>query len=176
MFEMAETVEALSDAFLEHYIQIGKPLSIPTQSMDQLMFGYFCVNDLDKTISCKLDTRDQKAEIDFSYAEHVVVQNRFEMDSRVIVTMNRRDTMYDSLMDDFEGEGVVFPDEHWKGSFTNHPLPGPPTKKAKTETASTNSGGTSAPSPVKSGGTDNAILSTALRRRLAKKAVPLQDS
>ena len=110
-------MEALSDALLEHYIQIGKPLSIPTQSMDQIMFGYCRVNGLGKTISCKLDTRDQKAEIDYSYAEKVVVQNRFEMDSRVIVTMNRRDTMYDSLMDDFEGEGVTFPDEHWKGGL-----------------------------------------------------------
>ena len=66
---MAETVEALSDAFLEHYTHIGKPLSIPTQSMDQIMFGYFCVNDLCQTISCKFDIRGQKAEIDFSYAE-----------------------------------------------------------------------------------------------------------
>ena len=82
------------------------------------MFGYFRVNDLDKTISCKLDTRDQKAEIDFSYAENVVVQNRFEMDSRVIVTMNRRGTMYDSLMDDFEGEGATFPGEHWERGAT----------------------------------------------------------
>ena len=127
---MAETVEALIDAFLEHYTQIGKPLSIPTQSMDQIMFGYFRVNDLDKTISCKLDTRDQKADIDFSYAENVVVQNRFEMDSRVIVTMNRRDTMYDSIMDDFEGAGVHFPDEHWEGSYTDRALPEPPAKKA----------------------------------------------
>ena len=117
MFEMAETVEALSDAFLEHYTQIGKPLSIPTQSMDQIMFGYFRVNDLGNTISCKLDTRDQKAEIDFSYAEKVVVQNRFKMDSRAIVTMNRRDTIYDSLMDDFEGEGVTFPDGHRHGGL-----------------------------------------------------------
>ena len=54
------------------------------------------------------------------------------MDSRVIVTMNRRDTIYDSLMDDFEGEGVKFPDEHWKGSYTDRALPASPAKKANT--------------------------------------------
>ena len=170
---MAETVEALSDAFLEHYTQIGKPLSIPTQSMDQIMCGYFRVNDLDKTISCKLDTRDQKAEIDFSYAENVVVQNRFEMDSRVIVTMNRRDTMYDSLMDDFEGAGVQFPDEHWKGSYTDRALPAPPAKKAKT--GGEGGGGSSTSSPAKAGVADTAVLSSALRKRLAAATTGVKE-
>ena len=162
---MAETVEALSDAFLEHYSQSGKPLPIPTQSMDQIMCGYFRVNDLGNTISCMLDGREQKAEIDCSYAENVVVQNHVEMESRVIVTVNRRDTIYDSLMDDFEGEGVKFPDEHWKGSYTDRALPAPPAKKAKT--GGEGGGGSSASSPAKAGVADTAVLSSALRKRLA---------
>ena len=174
LFEMEETVEALSDAFVEHYVQIGKPLSIPTQSLDQIMMGYYRENKETKTITCKLDTREKKGEIDFSYAENISIENQLEMDSRVIVTLNGRATSYDSLMEDFVGDGVVFPDEKWKGEFTKAELPEPAAKKARTEPAalSQSQGST----PRKAGGSTNAVLSDALRKRLAAKGTEKKNN
>ena len=174
LYVMPETVEALSDAFVEHYTEIGKPLSIPPQSMDQIFLGYFRVNEDTKKISCTLDTREEKAEVDFSYADKLVIKNAFEMDSRVTVTVKGRDTLYDDLMDDLEAAGVEFPDETWKGSFTEAPIPEPAAKKAKTMPLT---GGSSASSPAKtSGGSNNAVLSCALRRRLAAKGEPAKNT
>ena len=59
-------------------VRLASPLSIPTQSMDQIMFGYSRVNDLGNTISCKLDTRDQKAEIEVNYIVMAIGRRRPE--------------------------------------------------------------------------------------------------
>ena len=74
LYVIPETVEALSEAFAEHYDKIGRPLSIPVQSMDQIFFGYFRVNLETKKITCRLDTREEKAEVDFSYSDKLVIQ------------------------------------------------------------------------------------------------------
>ena len=129
------------------------------------MFRYFRESKDTRTTVCKLDTREKKAEVDFGYAEKIDIENHLAMDSRVIVTLNGRDTFYDSLLEDFQGDGVVFPDEKWKGSFTKDALPGSAAKKARTEPAalSQSQGST----PRKAGGSTNAVLSDALRKRLA---------
>ena len=167
LYVIPDTVEALGEAFAEHYTNIGKPLSVPVQSMGQIFIGYFRLNEETKKVTCTLDTREEKAEIDFSYSDKLAIHNCFEWDSKVTITLKGREMESDSLMDDFAALGVEFPDETWKGGFTEAPLPEPAAKKAKTEPLT---GGISASStPKKGGGSTNAVLSDALRKRLAAK-------
>ena len=162
LYEIPETVGALADAFREHYLAIGKPLTAKSQSMECLMLGYYHLNEETKKITCVLDRKREKTQLNFDYATKIEILEPLDMDTGVQMTVAGRQSVLPDIMEEFEAEDVTFPDGEWKGEFTkNERGEKPEKKKAKIEPASS-----SAASPSKPG---NAVLSSALRQRLAVK-------
>ena len=87
------------------------------------------------------------------------------MNTNVVITVNGRESSFTDLRGDFENQAVEFPADEWKGAFTEKPRGEPDKKKAKVD-----AGAAPAASPAKS--SSNAVLSSALRKRLAEKTSP----
>jgi len=170
-FEVEETVEAVADAFTQHYLSIGRPLTATSQTIAELLLGYYRLDTQTQKILCKLDTRDDKARIDFSFAEQVELERPLEMDTTLKVTMNGKATVYTDLKSDFEAQRVDFPDDEWKGGFTANARE--PAKKAARSQSSGDVAAISATSPAK--GSSNSVLSSALRKRLVEKTPEKKD-
>ena len=103
-----------------------------------------------------------KSQINFDYATDVKISEPFDMNTNVTITVNGRDSSFTDLKTDFENDGVAFPEDEWKGKFTAKAREEPEKKKMKVEAAS---GSGSSPAKPAS----NAVLSSALRKRLADK-------
>ena len=162
LYDIPETVEAVADACREHYLEIGKPLANTT--LEVAMKGYYWHDEENKSITCVLDKKEPtaKSQIGFDYATKVTIAEPLEMNTNVVITVNGRESTFTDLKTDFQNDGVEFPEDEWKGKFTEKLRGEPVKKKVRVESASSSAGSPSKPA-------SSAHLSTALRKRLAEK-------
>ena len=166
--EVDDTFEDVAAALSQHYLNIGKPLTIPPKTPEQLLEGYYHLES-DKVYTCTLDSKDQKTRIDFSYADSVALENPLNHQSSVTLTMGGRDSKVDTMHVEFAQDGVEFPDQEadWQGDFFGREKVVVPTTPAKRQKlAQQQDDGTA---PKSSSGPSSGVLSAALRRRLAEK-------
>ena len=160
LYEMPDTVPALADAFLKHYLQIGRPISATSQTTEQILKGYYPLND--KVVTCKLQPEGEPIKMDFSYAESVEILDPLSIDTTIVLENGGRKMVYNTLMEDFEAQGIDSPDAS--------PAQTPPVKKSRRTAASPSDAESSAsagPRAVRKA--DNSTLSCALRKRLMAK-------
>jgi hypothetical protein len=104
-YENLVEYEAFCTALSHHYVLIGKPLQ--GLSREQLLEGYWHV--VDKTITCNLDKKEVKTEVDFDYATEVVVKEPFMAQTLVQLTVQGRVMVVDDLKNTFAADGVLLP-------------------------------------------------------------------
>jgi len=159
--QVADTVQHLTAALKQHYVAIGEPLKDKTP--EQLQMGYYVPGVTDKRLTCILDAKTLKTVLDFSYAEELRVLNPLRVDTHIVLTMHGREVKIDNIMQEFETQGIFYPqvDVKWSGSlFAAAVAQATPKRKSPAQAEA---------SPPPSG-PSSATLSSALRRRLNEKA------
>ncbi len=162
------TVQDLVAATSQHYLQIGKPLSIPRKEPAELLQGYFRETDPNsKKFTCILDAKEQKTMLDFSSAEEVEAEDPLDLEAPFVITMNARKSKVEDLRSELEGDGVeLFPlGPQWKGELFVVDAASP-AKRQRRGPGLDLSGGTPSPASSSSEG-GRRVLSAALRKRLA---------
>jgi hypothetical protein len=117
---VGETVQDLIAATSQHYLQIGKPLTIPPKEPAELLQGYFReVQGANRTFTCILDAKEQKTVLDFSSSTEVAAEDPLDLEAHFVITMNGRKSKVEDLRSELESDGVnLFPlAPQWKGDF-----------------------------------------------------------
>ena len=167
-YEGLESWTSLAAALSQHYEALGKPLTTPVKTQEELLQGYFREQtgaDGTHVVTTVVDTKEEKTEVTFE-AGALTFENRFDWHTLVSLEKNGRVFKLDNMAEEFESDDVPCPEKPWQGeAFGKKRLVETPNKgKEQTSGQASSAKKRFSPSPPAS-----AAVSDALRKRLRAK-------